>query len=609
MAAAHQAEDKGLAEMSKANELSRIDSLEELSPAERELLRIEKEINAELDAKLAARGDSMLWPLACWFIVPNEFGERFAYYGVKPLFAKYLTHDVGLRADQATIWTSNFTTIAYFSPLAGAAMSDGFLGKYHTIVIMSVLYAIGMLLLAILAIPGLVPYPGGMTVEKAGISPEPLVAFWTWCLPIVLIALGTGGIKPCVSSHGGDQYLPHQYKGLDFFFSIFYVAINTGSLVSGYVMPAIKDNVSCYGRHMCYFYPYLICAIVFIVAAAIFAGGYKTYRIVPPRGEFLPGKAVKTVAIAASRYAKADKVTRSAAGGWMNFAAPVVGQEFVDETILLGRVLMMVLPTAFFWMCYDQGSNEWQFQLDMMGPTGISVESFGNMNTVFIIILVPLLAAVYRMLERKNIRFTILQRMGTGFFFLVCSYVLSGVMQVVTLRHYDPANDPNCDRCINGWWQTPQWFLLSLGEAMLSPEGLKLVYMNSGKQFRSQSASFWLLMSGIGDLIITAVSKGLEGNTRFNDYTSDQATLNTDHSVSLPSKYWLFAALCFLANIWFILWAKFVFKYKDSLGSMTTVPRAGERAERAAAYAKARADVAEEGERTVVYKDVKGGDL
>ncbi|KAJ3132333.1 hypothetical protein HDU90_007394 [Geranomyces variabilis] len=644
MAAGHQAEEKGLEDFAKANELTREDTEEELSPAERELLRLEKvsvtqpsptmprsflpkvgrtfqtnsqtaphlvelylkEINANLDRELAAKGDAMLWPTACWFIVPNEFGERFAYYGVKGLFAKYLTGNVGFNSTQSTIWTSNFTSIAYFSPLLGAALSDGYLGKYHTIVGLSAVYAIGMALLAILSVPGLVPYADGFaSADNGGFQ---YVQFWTWCLPVVLIGLGTGGIKPCVSSHGGDQYLPHQYKGLDFFFSIFYVAINLGSLISGYVMPEIKNRVQCFGR-FCYFYPYLICAIVFTISALVFASGYKKYRIVPPRREFLPGKAVKTVSIAASRFFKADRATRTATGGWLNFAAPVVGAEFVEETILIGRVLMMVLPVAFFWMVYDQGQNEWQFQLDMMKSPGIPVESFGNMNTIFIITMVPTLTFFYRWLERKNIRFTILQRMGTGFFIMFLSYLLSGIMQKIVIDNYDPVNDKDCNNCINGWWQTPQWFLLSLGEAMLSPEGLKLVYMNSGKQFRSQSASLWLAMSGFGDLIITAVSKALEDNATFNDTVSPQATLNPDHSVSLPSKYWLFAGLCLAANLWFVLWAKFVFQYKDTVGSMTTVPRKGEREAQAAAYAKAKEAVAEEGERTIHYKDMKGGEL
>jgi dipeptide/tripeptide permease len=64
----------------------------------------------------------------------------------------------------------------------------------------------------------------------------------------------------------------------------------------------------------------------------------------------------------------------------------------------------------------------------MMRPTGIPVEAFGNMNSIFVLTLVPSLVVFYKVLERNNIRFTILQRMGTGFTLMSIAYAISGVL-------------------------------------------------------------------------------------------------------------------------------------------------------------------------------------
>lgn len=68
-----------------------------------------------------------------------------------------------------------------------------------------------------------------------------------------MIAIGTGGIKPCVSSFGGDQFvLPHQELQLRQFFSIFYFSINIGSLLSTLFTPVMRKNVKCFDRETCF---------------------------------------------------------------------------------------------------------------------------------------------------------------------------------------------------------------------------------------------------------------------------------------------------------------------------------------------------------------------
>ena len=84
---------------------------------------------------------------------------------------------------------------------------------------------------------------------------------------LLLIAIGTGGIKPCVSAFGGDQFkLPQQEKQLQQFFSIFYFSINSGSLISTFITPILREDVQCLEQDSCYPLAFGIPAILMIVA-------------------------------------------------------------------------------------------------------------------------------------------------------------------------------------------------------------------------------------------------------------------------------------------------------------------------------------------------------
>lgn len=85
-------------------------------------------------------------------------------------------------------------------------------------------------------------------------------------LGLMLIAIGTGGIKPCVSSFGGEQFtLPQQARQLAAFFSVFYFSINAGSLISTYLTPELR-TIQCLGMDTCYPLSFGVPAILMIVA-------------------------------------------------------------------------------------------------------------------------------------------------------------------------------------------------------------------------------------------------------------------------------------------------------------------------------------------------------
>ncbi|KAI9294550.1 PTR2-domain-containing protein [Neoconidiobolus thromboides FSU 785] len=511
----------------------------ELTERERILLEQERVLNAELDVKLEANHDK--FPKAIYFIVPNELCERFCYYGIKNLLNKYLQTAYGYPEYYAKAQVSLFNALVYLFPFVGAAISDSFLGKYHTIVYMSFIYLIGNALLATFSINGL--------VGEFGSYP-----FWSYIVPSLLIAIGAGGIKPCVSSHGGDQFLPTQAPLLDKFFSLFYVCINVGALVSQYLTPYLKDYTYCFGSS-CYFLALGIPTIAFAVALALFIFGFRYYRVVPPTGRFMPWVALKTAIVAGYRNFKASKEEKAAKKHWLEFADDLYGKGMVEETRLFIKVMIMLLPLSFFWLLYDQNNTEWQNNYDMMNQKflwfiPLPTEASSNVNSILIIIFVPLMSYFfYPFLEKRGIKMPLLTRMVWGWLIMILTFILS-----TSLQYYVEANSGSqikegtkiisCNQCINGTIQLPQYILLSLGEAMVSPVGLQFAYTQVGKQMKSSSSSIFLITSAIGNYCVLGLEIGLK-------------------NIASTTKMWIYVAISTFFYVIFVIMAKYWYVSKE----------------------------------------------
>ena len=136
---------------------------------------------------------------------------------MKTILSIYLTDKLMYREDEASSIFHLFVFGAYFFPLIGSILSDQFIGKFKTIVYLSLVYIIGHCVKTVASLTSFPSIPGK---ELTFIG-------------LTLIALGTGGIKPCVAAFAGDQFvLPDQSRQLQSFFSIFYMFINLGSLFS-----------------------------------------------------------------------------------------------------------------------------------------------------------------------------------------------------------------------------------------------------------------------------------------------------------------------------------------------------------------------------------------
>ncbi|KAI9187936.1 hypothetical protein H9P43_002327 [Blastocladiella emersonii ATCC 22665] len=275
------------------------------------------------------------------------------------------------------------------------------------------------------------------------------------------------------------------------------------------------------------------------------------YRVVPPVGEFVPGKMALVIfdAIAARISGKRPEAGKS----FFTLGKARYGETFATE---VGEFVRM----------YDQQSTEWNMQYDRMhqyfGGLYISNELWNSfINPVLIVPLVFIMSTyVYPAVERAGVKVTPLRRMGLGFFLVAFSFVMSGFLQGIVINNFNgEVNDDgiqivrskeDCSTCVHGAWQLPQWFMLSLGEALFSPTGNEFAYTEVSKSLKAFAASFWLVTVALGNFIIVVFEE-----------IAGEAEWAVGPLGTKPAKYYFYSAVAFAANVYFILYAR-GFRYR-----------------------------------------------
>ncbi|CAK9133893.1 unnamed protein product [Ilex paraguariensis] len=213
---------------------------------------------------------------ACPYILGNECCERLAYYGINTNMVNYLKSQLNQSNVVAINNVTNWSGTCYVTPLIGAFLADAYLGRYWTIASFSIIYVFGMTLLTLSAsVHGLKP-----TCDEKNVCQPSGLQTGFFFLGLYLIALGTGGIKPCVSSFGADQFDDSdetEKKSKSSFFNWFYFSINIGALVASSVLVWIQTNVG-------WGWGFGIPAVAMAVAVVSFFSGTRLYRNLRPGG-------------------------------------------------------------------------------------------------------------------------------------------------------------------------------------------------------------------------------------------------------------------------------------------------------------------------------------
>ena len=304
------------------------------------------------------------------FIIGNELAERFSFYGMKGILTVFMTQHLLNSAGNPAYMSEEsaktvyhlFTAGAYFFPLIGAIISDVFWGKYKTILLISLMYCLGHGMLALMDIG---PHFGLWDMKPflfAG---------------LILIAIGAGGIKPCVSAHVGDQFGRGNKHLLTDVFNWFYFSINLGAMSSMLLTPVLLAEV---GPWLAFGLPGVLMAI----ATFVFWLGRNKFIHVP-------------------------------AAGWEKWKAETFSAEGKRALLNLSPLFLVFVP--MFWMIFDQTGSAWVLQADKMNrdlgmvwlPSQIQA-----VNPIMILIGIPVFTYVVYPLLGKFFDPTPLRKIGIG---------------------------------------------------------------------------------------------------------------------------------------------------------------------------------------------------
>ncbi|WP_342648018.1 POT family MFS transporter [Mucilaginibacter sp. CSA2-8R] len=439
------------------------------------------------------------YPRSIPFIIGNEAAERFSFYGMRSILVTFLvaqffnpTGNAALQTvaeAKANESTHFFVSLAYALPFVGAIAADWFFGKYKIILYVSIIYCIGHLCLAL--------FDTDLTGFRYG---------------LILIAIGAGGIKSCVSANVGDQFDKSNQSLLSKVYGWFYFAINAGSVLSTIAIPYIYAH---YGAKWAFGIPGILMAI----ATAIFFSGRKIYVRVPPSG------IKKDNFLFISWYALTHAGKKQPGQSLLDVAKAEYNAEKVDGVKAVWRVMAVFAFVPIFWAMWDQSLSEWVLQskkldLNMFGYQ-LLPEQVQTANPIFLLSFIPIFNYfVYPFFDKIGLKTTPLRRLGAGLVLTAMSFVIIALIQ----QNIDAGQHPSV------WWQILAYMVLSAGETLVSITGLEYAYTQSPKSMKSTMSAIWLLTVAAGNLFDVYVNNSIANHGFFSRFEG-------------ASYYWLFAGI------------------------------------------------------------------
>ncbi|NWW88448.1 S15A1 protein, partial [Rhynochetos jubatus] len=369
------------------------------------------------------------YPLSIFFIIINEFCERFSYYGMRAVLVLYFKYFLQWDDNLSTAIYHTFVALCYLTPILGALIADSWLGKFKTIVSLSIVYTIGQAVMSVSSV-------NDLTDHNHDGSPDNLsVHIALSMIGLILIALGTGGIKPCVSAFGGDQFEDEQEKQRTRFFSIFYLSINAGSLLSTIITPILRaQECGIHSKQRCYPLAFGVPAALMAISLVVFIIGSGMYKKVQPQGNIMV-QVFKCIGFAIKNRFRHRSKEFPKREHWLDWASEKYDKRLIAQTKMVLKVLFLYIPLPMFWALFDQQGSRWTLQATTMdgnfGAIQIQPDQMQTVNPILIIIMVPVVdAVIYPLIKKCKINFTPLRKITVGMFLASLAFIAAALVQV-----------------------------------------------------------------------------------------------------------------------------------------------------------------------------------
>ncbi|KAF7722241.1 peptide transporter ptr2 [Apophysomyces ossiformis] len=449
-------------------------------------------------------------PYSAYLVILIEFCERFTYYGLNGPFQNYIQFPappsypagqpgaLGRGQVTATALTTFFSFWCYVTPILGAIIADQYLGKYKTILVFACIYMVGLLILTLTAIPA--------AIASNATFPGLIVA-------IIVIGLGTGGIKANVSPLVAEQYRTKKpfvrtlkdgtrvivtpqatYQKL---FNMFYWGINVGSL-SAIATTELEKNFG--------FWPaYLLPTCMFIPCIIVVLLGRKRYIQNPPRGSvFVEAARLFLFSFKVEGGMEACKPSKLAVTHPNLLEKATWDDVFVDELKRTLKACIVFCWFPIYWLCYNQMTNNLLSQAATMLTGNVPNDIMQNIDPICLIILIPIMdRIVYPGLRRFGIPMRPIMRITLGFLFAAMAMGYTAGIQAKiygTAPYYDnPSGEKK--NWISAAYQIPSYVFIAISEIFASITGLEYAYKKAPQSMKSIVMALFLLTSCFGSIL------------------------------------------------------------------------------------------------------------
>jgi POT family proton-dependent oligopeptide transporter len=433
--------------------------------------------------------NSLQQPKELYSIFIIEMWERFAYYGMQILLVFFIADYLHLSTAKTIELNGAFIALVYASPTFGGYLADRYLGIKRTLLTGALLLAFGYFFLAMIAMT---------SVKNLFTNINYYLAAFYWALGI--IAIGNGCFKPNPTSLLSKVYKPNDPR-IDAGYTIFYMSINIGSLFSLLLTPIIHAYVG-------YTPAFLTCSFGLILGLAYFSFKLKDFRSYGVEADFASITIFKVIT------------------AFISILCLTVLAAYLLSNLVYARALIMLTVIYVFSMFLyygftlpKQDGNKvlailillgltavfFSLQLQMFGVLNIFIDqhvmrnfmgyeipagNYAALNAIWVALLGPFMARFYLYLEDKKMPVTIPTRFSiglllssAGFYYLsLCSYYA-------------------VDGMISSWWIINSYFIISLGELLVSALGLALICKLAPPKLTTVFMGAFLLSIAIGGWI------------------------------------------------------------------------------------------------------------
>ncbi|WP_310830805.1 peptide MFS transporter [Paenibacillus pedocola] len=432
----------------------------------------------------------------------TEFWERFSYYGMRAILVYYMYYELsqgglGMEESTALAIMSIYGSLVYMSGIIGGWLADRIFGASRAVFYGGILIMLGHITLAI---------PGSISL---------------FFVSMVLIVLGTGLLKPNVSSIVGELYSEHDGRR-DAGFSIYYMGINLGAFIA----PLIVGYIGDYNFHL----GFSIAAVGMFLGLIMFIStkkknlGLAGTLVASPLSQAERKKVFLIFGISAVLLAVIVAVTIPL--GLLTFKSfiTIVGilgiliptlyfivmfrsplTTSVERSRLVAYIPLFI-AAIMFWAIQEQGSTilasyaDKRTQLDFAGMH-IRPAWFQSLNPLFVITMAPLFAWLWVKLGKRQP--SIPKKFALGLLFAGLSFL------VILL----PAYFGGEDSLVNPLWLVLSYFIVVLGELCLSPVGLSATTKLAPSAFSAQTMSLWFLSNAAAQAINAQIVKFYSADT------------------------------------------------------------------------------------------------